>query len=669
MNRTLKWLLIGGGALLVLLIAAIILIPLMVDVNSYKPQIEAKVQDATGRSFKIGGDIELSVFPWVGLSLSDLQLGSPQGFKEPELLKVGDFEARVKLLPLLSRQVEIKRVVLQDPQIVLVKNKGGQTNWEFKSAANKTAPAKEEAKDTASKTSSGFALQSVTAEEIAIKNGSLTFIDHASGKRQEVSELNLALSDVSLDGPVKLTFSTRINNQPLKIEGTAGPLGNPPGSQPLTFDMKISALDELQADLKGSARDLTGKPSFDMALEVDDFSPRKLLERLGQPLPVQTSDSNALNKVSLKANVKGSTTQVSVENGVLVLDDTKTDFTLAAKDFSRPNLAFDVKMDNLDLDRYLPAKSKETAAKAPAGDGSQPAPKTKKTDYAPLRRLVLDGSLAIGKLKAAKARMQNVRFQIAARDGRFRIEPLACELYGGTANISGTMDVNQSQPRTDLKLNLDKVAGGPLIKDVAQKDIIEGLLNSQVNLQFQGDNPDRIKQTLNGGGQLTFSDGAIKGLDLGAMVRNVQAAFGEGGVAADGSQTEFTELSVPFTLRNGTFVTEATQMKSPVIGVKAKGQADLVSEKLNFRVEPEYVATLKGERSSEDLKEIKVPVLVSGTFQKPRFAPDLEAIAKQQVQKQIIDSGKLDEVFEKNEDLKPLEDTAKGLLKGILNQQ
>ena len=672
MNRIVKWLLIGGGTLVILLVAAVILIPLLVNVNSYKPQIEAKVQEATGRSFKIGGDIGLSVFPWVGLSLSDLELGNPQGFKETDLLKVGDFEARVKLLPLLSRKVEIKRIVLQDPQIVLVKDKDGRTNWNFKSAAA-TPSAPTPASDTKNKTgdaSPGFALQSLTAEEIAVQNGTLTYIDHASGKTETVSEINLALSNVSLDGPVKLTFSTRINNQPLKIEGTAGPLGNPPGSQPLAFDMQISALDEINANLKGTARDLTGKPSVDMALEVAAFSPRKLLERLGQPLPVQTSDPAVLNKVSLKANVKGSATQVSLQNGVLVLDDTQTDFTLAAKDFQRPDLSFDVKMDALDLDRYLPAKTKTAPGEKSATESSQPAGKAKRTDYAPLRRLILDGRLAVGKLTAAKAHMQNVRFQIAARNGRFQIEPLACDLYGGTANITGTMDVSQSQPRTDLKLSLQKVTAGPLIKDVAQKDILEGLLNSQASLQFQGDNADRIKQTLNGGGQLNFSDGAIKGIDLGAMVRNVQAAFGEGGTAAsEGSQTEFSEFNVPFTLRNGTFVTEATELKSPVIGVKAQGQANLVTETLDFRVEPEYVATLKGQRSSEDLKAIKVPVLISGSFQNPTFAPDLKAIAKEQIQKQLIDSGELDKVFEKNKDLKPLEDTAKGVLKGLLNQQ
>ena len=79
MNRIAKWIMITAGALLVLLIAAIVLIPLLVDVNRYKPQIEAKVQEATGRTFKIAGDIELSVFPWVGLSLSDLKAWAMAG--------------------------------------------------------------------------------------------------------------------------------------------------------------------------------------------------------------------------------------------------------------------------------------------------------------------------------------------------------------------------------------------------------------------------------------------------------------------------------------------------------------------------------------------------------------------------------------------------------------
>ncbi|MCB2166143.1 MAG: AsmA family protein [Deltaproteobacteria bacterium] len=664
MNRIVKWMLLAGGALLVLLVAAIVLIPLLMDVNRYKPQIEAKVQEATGRTFNIGGDIELSVFPWVGLSLSDLTLGSPTGFKETDMIKVGDFEARVKLIPLLSSNVEIKRVILQAPDIVLVKNKTGQTNWEFKTPASQPKKAAPAAKDVPTG-DSGFALKSLTAEEIAIRNGRLTLIDHTSGKRQEVAEINLSLSDVSLDRPVALVFSTRVNGQPLTIEGTAGPIGSPPASQPIAYNIKISALDELEAVLKGSAHDLTGKPAFDLQLDVAAFSPRKLFDRLGQPFPMATADPAVLNKVSLKAQVKGDTTRVSLDSGTLVLDDTKTDVTLEAKAFDRPDLKFDVRMDAIDLDRYLPGTGKAPTDQTASPGTTKTAGKSTGPDYEPLRRMILDGQIAVGQLKAGKANMQNVRFQIAGRDGRFRIAPLACDLYGGAATITGTIDVSQSQPRSDLQVKLQKIAAGPMIKDVAQKEVLEGLLQSDITLQFQGDSPDRIKQTLNGGGQLDFIDGALVGIDLAAMVRNVQAAFGQGERITEKPKTDFSEFTIPFTLRNGTFGTDATRLQSPLLRVSAKGQADLVAEQLNFRVEPSLVKTIKGQGDTGTYEGIMVPVLVSGSFKDPRFAPDLEAIARQQVKKQIIDSGKLDEVFEKNENLKPLEETTKGLLKEI----
>jgi len=663
MNRTVKWILIGGGGFLLLLIAAVVLIPLLVDVNRYKPQIEAKVQEATGRAFQIGGDIELSVFPWVGLALGDLRLGSPAGFKETDLLKVGDFEARVKLIPLLSKNVEIKRVVLQSPVIMLVKSKKGQTNWDFKTPAAQPKPSP--APNQAPSQGGDFALQSLTAEEIAIRNGTLTFIDHAGGKRHEVSEINLALTDVSLERPVTLNFSTRLNGQPVTIAGTVGPLGSPPASQPLAYDLKIGALEELEAVLKGSARNLTSQPAFDLQLEVAAFSPRKLYDRLGQPFPVQTADPGVLETVSLKANINGSTSEVRLEDGALVLDDTRTDFTMAAKAFDRPDIRFDIRMDALDLDRYLPAPAKKTGRPADRTGTGQSTPKSKGPDYEPLRRLILDGRAAVGQLKAGKANLQNVQFQISGRNGQFRIKPLACELYGGSATITGTFDVGPKQPQSNLRIALQNIAAGPMIKDVARKDVLEGLLQSDINLAFQGDTPERIKQTLNGGGQLNFADGALVGIDLAAMVRNVQAAFGRAEQLTEKPKTDFTELTVPFTLRNGTFGTDATRMLSPLLRVGAQGQADLVSEQLDFRIEPKFVASIKGQGDTEGRKGIMVPVLVSGSFQQPQFAPDLKAIARQQVEKELIESGKLDEVFEKNEDLKPLEDTAKGLLKEI----
>ncbi|MGD8242986.1 MAG: AsmA family protein, partial [Desulfobacterales bacterium] len=188
MNRLLKWILIAGGTAVVLLIAAVILIPLLVDVNQYKPQIEARVQEATGRSFQIGGEIDLSLFPWVGLALSDLHLGSPPEFGATKLLEVGRFEARVRLMPLLSKQVEIKRVILEAPVIALVKHKDGRTNWSFKTPAADPDP-KATPRIETQEQGEAMQLAALTAEEIAIRNGRLTFEDQAAGQKQTLADL------------------------------------------------------------------------------------------------------------------------------------------------------------------------------------------------------------------------------------------------------------------------------------------------------------------------------------------------------------------------------------------------------------------------------------------------------------------------------------------------
>ena len=80
MKKALKWGAIICVSLVVIVIAALVIISLLVDVNKYKPEIEKLVSDATRRSFKIGDEIDLSLFPWAGVSLSDIGLSNPSGF-------------------------------------------------------------------------------------------------------------------------------------------------------------------------------------------------------------------------------------------------------------------------------------------------------------------------------------------------------------------------------------------------------------------------------------------------------------------------------------------------------------------------------------------------------------------------------------------------------------
>ena len=130
MKSFLKWGAIIIGCVVVVIIGAMLLIPMFVDVQKYKPVLESKVTEATGRPFSVGDDLLLSLFPWAGVSFSDLRLGNPAGFAEKDFVTIKSFEVRIKLLPLISKDVQIKRFVVNEPRFTLIKDKKGRANWE-----------------------------------------------------------------------------------------------------------------------------------------------------------------------------------------------------------------------------------------------------------------------------------------------------------------------------------------------------------------------------------------------------------------------------------------------------------------------------------------------------------------------------------------------------------
>ncbi len=282
-----------------------------------------------------------------------------------------------------------------------------------------------------------------------------------------------------------------------------------------------------------------------------------------------------------------------------------------------------------------------------------------------MRRLILDGSLKIAKLTVNKAKIEDAVLQIKAKDGVFNLDPIKLKMYQGGAAGNAVLNVVQDTPRSSINLRVNNIQVGPLLQDVLEKDFLVGATNADINLAMVGDDPEKIKKTLNGKGELQFNDGAIVGIDLSAMARNVGAAFGLAKKGEERPRTDFTELLVPFTIKNGVVNTPQSSIKSPFIRISAVGSTDLVKETLDFRVDPQAVATIKGQGDEAKRSGIMVPILVSGTFSKPKFRPDLSAATQQRIEKEIFESKEVQKVLEK-EELKPLEKKAKGLLKGIL---
>jgi AsmA protein len=683
-KKAIKWFMIVVGLLIVVVIALLLLIPVFLDVQKYKPYFERRVSEAVGRPFTMGDKIKTSVFPWTGISLNDLHLGNPPGFDEKDFVSVKAFEIRVKLKPLLLswfKDIQINQIVLNEPKITLIKQKNGKTSWEWKekkpiqSETNPTKPVEDQPEKD-------FSLKSLFVGDLSVKNGHIYYIDHSiktngsKNEKKEISDLNLTLLNISFNRPIKTKMSARMDGHPILVNGSIGPLGAQPGKEPVAFDLTLHALKQLAIHLKGRIDHPVENPQFDVAVNVSPFSLKKLLDETEKPIQAGMSDSGALNPVAFRGHVKGNSQKISVSDGIFTIDESRINISLKAIDFARPNITFNARLDRIDLNRYMPPKPDgKTDTDKSSGSNKPPDKKpvskttvSTKTDYSFFRGLVLNGSFRAGKVKINQTLAKNIHVKVTGKNGIFHLNPLTAKLYQGGISGKAAINVKKDIPQSSIELKLNDIECESLVKDVLHKDIIKGSLQAEAAFSMRGDDADNIKKTLNGKGEFSIKNGAMKGIDLVAMVRNTDGAYGFAGTGSQKTETGFSELNVPFVITQGLFRTSDTRMVSTLIRVNVSGKANLLSERIKFRIEPVVVTTSKTDQRKMKRSEVKVPVIVYGTFSSPKFRPDLRTVAKDKLEKKVFESKKFKKVFKKKK-YAPYEDAAKSLLKGLLDEK
>jgi AsmA protein len=622
MYRVLKWLAIVAAILVVVIVVAVIVAPMVINLETYKPRIEAEASTALNRPVTLGGRIAPSVFPWIGVAIDDVHVGNAPGFEQTDMASIGEFEVRVKLLPLLRGHYEIKRFVLKNPRIVFEQRADGSNNFENLGQPAAVQPDPEPAPDDPTQ----IPIRSLIVDEFSITSGTLLFIDHGTGARHEITQMNLALEDVALDNAIQLDFSALADGHPLRVRGSVGPLGPEPGQTPIDMDLVATLLNEVQINLQGRLEEVLKAPRMQMHLRVPSFSLRKIFAALDQPLPMDPADPKVLNAIALSMKLSGTPENIRISEGELILDDSRMRFNAQAKAFDKPDLTLTAELDSIDLDRYLP----EPAPQEEKPAGPKTPAEAAQIDYTPLRTLVLDARITIGNTKVKNMLMRNMVLKATANNGIIRLDPFSADLYNGQMTATGTVNVQQDKPRSTADFALSNVQAAPLLNDLMDRGLIEGVLTAAVNMRFSGDSPDLILRTLNSKGELSFIEGAIVGVNLTDMVRNVQAAFRLEERPKDAPRTDFSELFVPFSVDGGIAQLSDARLNSPLLRLIAKGKANLIEETLDLRLEPRFVATLEG-RDDRERTGIMVPVMIRGTFNDPTFRPDLAAILKQEL--------------------------------------
>jgi len=350
------------------------------------------------------------------------------------------------------------------------------------------------------------------------------------------------------------------------------------------------------------------------------------LSATGEKLPGKSISSEMKGSVQLDGERES--VQLNLAGGLL---QSQVKAKLAVKGFSEPTIRFDVELDQLDADLYLPKKSASSTAK------SETLPE-QPFDLSALRKLNLEGSLRMGSFKIANIKSSQLRVDVNARDGIVNVSPLSAKLYQGSINGNIVVDASHDKPIFTVKQNLAGVLIGPLIKDAADFDIAEGKGNVLVNISTQGNTVTALKKGLNGSLSLNMIDGAIKGIDLSKLVRGAQNLGQGGGMETlkpvTGDKTEFTELKAGFKINNGVAHNDDLLVKSQSLRVSGNGDIDIGNSSINY-------ATRTTLAESVDIKNgsLTIPVQLIGPFADLKFKVDYAAVvsdvAKQKVNKKI----------------------------------
>lgn len=625
-----KKLLIVIGGLIVLVIAALLIAPMVIPVDTYKKEVLAQVEKATGREARIDGDFGISLFPTVKFTAGKFSLANAKGGKADKMISLEKLNVQVAVFPLIGGNVVIDSFMLDKPVINLEVDARGRPNWEFAPAAgSKAAPAKTDGGSAkADSDSDGLGLSGLQLGDVRLVDGRIAYSDAKSGASQIVDAINMSVSLSSMTSPMSANGSLVWNKEKIElIFGIDNPNAFLAGTQTGLNAAVVAST--VKFDFKGQA---SSKPRMKASgtLDLDVPSVRKLAAWTGQPLEAPGTGFGPL-KI----------------NGQVGIDGQKYSFTKARLSLDAIQATGDIRFDGggrvpyinaglgtgmLDLNPYLPPeKSAGSGTSAPAGTGGnaqKPASQgwsTDPIDLSGLRAINADIALNVAGLMVRKIKVGKSAVGVALKGGRLTTKLTEMALYGGNGTATITADGAAATPAVTAKLDLSGLQANPALKDAIDLDKIEGALNANIDVAMRGGSQKAMVSALGGKGKVVFADGAIRGINIGAMVRNAASAFLDP-KAREQQKTDFAELSGTFNIVRGVLSNNDLSLLSPLLRVGGKGTVDMPNRSVNYRIEPKVVASTTGQGGSADASGIKVPVIVSGPWDNLSYKPDLAGV-------------------------------------------
>jgi AsmA protein len=347
--------------------------------------------------------------------------------------------------------------------------------------------------------------------------------------------------------------------------------------------------------------------------------------------PPKTRDPKVLTKLAARGDFTYGANALAVNDIDVQLDDSDLRGKMAVTSLDTKAMTFDLTVDHIDVDRYRSPETQtpQPVAKTPAGAPAQASD--------PFKTLRMDGNLSIGSVTVSNIALTQVHVGLTAKDGVTHIAPATAKLYGGDYSGDITLDDRGEVATLKIDQSMTAIDMAPLLKDFAKTQRISGHGTVTTNLTARGLGGDALMKTLNGHITANVDNGAVEGVDLWFEINRAVALIQKQAMPAGNStgRTKFDAFKASADIVNGVATTQDLNIASQNLRVAGQGTTNLVTNAIDYQVKATILKEAPTAAGAAGKTLADIPLNITGTTSSPSVRPDLQALAKAQIQQQL----------------------------------
>ena len=634
------------GIVVVVIVLAVGIFVATFNPNDYRGTVQTKLEQQLDRKVALG-NMELGLFP-LRFRVYNLAIADDPKFSTRAFVQTQELSVSVKLLPLLSKSVQIDSLALERPSVELIKNAQGM--WNFASIGQKTP---------ATPSSSSSSSQQFSLGELAINDGLVAITDLQDRKPRTVYDhINLKLTDFAPDSPFNLDASVHLpgaGSQEVSLKGKGGPLSQAnPAATPFkgTLDLKGVEIAGLQKFLQSPALANTDgvlSGHTDIASENGKLSAKGQMDLekprlhgidVGYPINLDYDVSDDLPNdllTIIKGAIKLGPTPLSVSG------------TMNSKP-TPAQLNLDLKANNVSIAEIARLAAAAGIAFAPGTTVNGQMSADIKAQGA-ADKPALNGTLAGRDIQVSG---KEIAKPVAVKAVNIALSPT--EIHSDSFNVTsgGTSaavqfsvkDYTSNSSQVDATLRAPQAALPDLLAmakayGVTSLDKMSGAGNLAVDMHAAGPvqsmSSDQLVKALNGTINVNFNNVRYAGVDISHQLLSM---IGSGQTGKDQGFTNIQKMTGTILVKNGIAQTNNLQATLDIGNVGATGTANLATQILNMQLtavlSKAFTQQLGGAAGGNYMSaalansqgELVIPAIVGGTFQNPKIMPDVQKIAQ-----------------------------------------